>query len=195
MRSIALVTIAGLLGLFPGLASGQETVTEEDCERTVSQTSQAYEEGRQPDEGTEELARRCSTITHVESVGTADSGEKTARLSAGSGCRTVANGRLYYNGFGQQIIRFVGYLRGCSYRGHITEGDFWTSIDSCCWWFYEGIVDRDNGGCFNGCAFVSRYRKGSFIYNPPYPSITTRVQPWFRLRVNGDGTATTSAGD
>jgi hypothetical protein len=202
MKRVVPLMIAGLVGLIPGQASGKKAVTPEDCDRAISETAQAYEQGRQPDDESEQLARRCSTIAYAEDIGTEDvdidGAGSTGRIttaSTGSGCRTIADGRIYFNGFGQQIIRFVGYLRGCFYRGHMTGGDFWTSIDSCCFWFYEGIVDSNNGGCFRGCGFVSRYRRGSFIYNPPYPAITTRVQPWFRLRVNGDGTATHSAGD
>jgi hypothetical protein len=197
MKRAVPLLIAGLVGFVPGQASGEEAVTQEDCDRAISETSQAYEEGRQPDPDTEQLARRCSTIAYEKDVGD-DDGSSQARLAAaprGSACRTIADGRIYYNGFGQQIIRFVGWLRGCFQRGRMAGGDFWTSIDSCCFWFYEGIVDSQNGGCFQGCGFVSRYRRGSFIFNPPWPAITTRIQPWFRLRVNSDGTATHSAGD
>ena len=198
MKRVMPLVIAGVVGFVPGQAGGQETATEEDCDRAIRERAQAYQQGRRPDEESEQLARRCTTIAYSESFGTTSADPKAGRVataSTGSGCRTIADGRIYYNGFGQQIIRFVGWLRGCFTRGHMTGGDFWTSIDSCCFWFYEGIVDSKNGGCFHGCGFVSRYRRGSFVYNPPYPAITTRVQPWFRLRVNGDGTASRSAGD
>jgi hypothetical protein len=198
MRRVVLLVIVGLVGFVPGQASGEEAVTEEDCERAISETSQAYERGRQPDGEAEQLARRCSTIAYSRDLGSNLGRFQTRRRAAsltGTACRTIADGRIYLNGFGLKIIQFVGYLRGCFQRGRMAGGDFWTAIDSCCFWFYEGIVNASNGGCFRGCGFVSRYRKGSFIFNPPWPAITTRVQPWFRLRVNSDGTATHSAGD
>jgi hypothetical protein len=120
-----------------------------------------------------------------------------------SGCKTIGRAIGIKNGLGQVVARFVGHLEWCwrdingsQSGGHrVWAGRFWVTEDTCCFWFYEGIVAANNGGCFNGCSYVSRYRKGSFIFNPPWPAITTRYQPWVRLQGNADGSYSTSAGD
>ncbi len=197
MRRFVSLAVAVFAAMVPMEATGKEAVTEGDCDRAIRETAHAYKHGRQPEEGTEQLARDCTTIAGVETFTNEDGsgdGEAVTASSVGSGCRSIADGRIYYNGFGQEIVRFVGHLRWCFNRGWTTGGNFWIDVNRCCYWYYEGIVDQGNGGCLSGCTFVSRYRMGSFIFNPPWPAITTRVQPWFRLRGNGDGTATHSSG-
>jgi hypothetical protein len=186
-----------LMGLVPVPAGGQEVVTPADCDRAVQETIGAYRKGRRSDPGTEQLARDCSTPVRSETIvseGDPSSDGAVTRTSVGSGCRTIRDGRAYYNGFGQEIIFFLGTLRWCFNRGWTTGGSFDLDVRSCCFWYFEGVVHSENRGCWGGCTFVSRYRLGSFIFNPPWPTITTRVQPWFRLRGNGDGTAVHSSG-
>jgi hypothetical protein len=207
-----LVLAASVGAVFAEEGEG-ETLTAADCDLAIERTTRAYEGGRRVRPPTEQLARDCTTVAFSEPLGAAStiytepsgagstapdafgagSTEREA-LTTGTMCRYVTDGRAYYNGFGWEIARFQGHLRVCGDRSRTTGGDFWMTVNRCCNWFYEGVVHHDNGGCLNGCAFVSRYRMGSFLFNPPWPSITTRLQPWFRLRVNADGTASHSSG-
>lgn len=197
-RVVPPLLVVLLVGLVPVPGAAQEAVTQADCRRAMQETARAYKQGRQPEASTEQLARECSTPVRSETIasedGPANEGVITTS-SVGSGCRTIRDGRALYNGFGQEIIYFVGTLRWCFNRGWTTGGSFDLNVRSCCFWYFEGNVLSENRGCFNGCTFVSRYRLGSFIFNPPWPTLTTRVQPWFRLRGNGDGTAVHSSGD
>jgi hypothetical protein len=110
------------------------------------------------------------------------------RLATGGGCRLMSKGYGYRNGLGQIYALFVGNLRWCWNNGRVTGGSFWITVDRCCWWYYEGVIHQQNLGCFQGCTFVQKHRRGSFVFNPPYPPTSTRVQPWFTLGGNGNGT-------
>jgi hypothetical protein len=210
---LAGLVLAASLGVAVAEDGGTEPVSAADCDLAIKETTQGYERGRPVRRSVEQLARECTTIAYSEPLGAVSSpltepseagGTEPDRLGAGSTereaeaagtiCRSVTDGRAYYNGFGWEIVRFQGHLRACGDRSRTTGGDFWMTINRCCNWFYEGIVHHNNGGCFHGCGFVSRYRMGSFVFNPPWPTISTRLQPWFRLRVNADGTASHSSG-
>jgi hypothetical protein len=202
MKRITLLMVVLAAGLAPAPALGQASMTQADCERAIKETARAYRQGRPPVPAIQDLARLCTTPVRSEPVVSDASDDPglvavdpgLVTMAAGSGCRTIQDGRAYYNAFGQEIIWFQGHLHWCFRRGWTTGGHFWMTVRSCCFWFYEGVVDAGQGGCFNGCTFVSRYRRGSFLFNPPWPTITTRMQPWFRLRGNGDGTAVHSSG-
>jgi hypothetical protein len=207
------LVLAASVGVAVAKDGGTEPVSAADCDQAIEETTRGYERGRPVRRPVEQLARECTTIAYSEPLGAvsspltehseagstepdtlgAGSTEREA-VAAGTICRSVTDGRAYYNGFGWEIVRFQGHLRACGDRSRTRGGDFWMTINRCCNWFYEGIVHQDNGGCFNGCGFVSRYRMGSFVFNPPWPTISTRLQPWFRLRVNADGTASHSSG-
>jgi hypothetical protein len=116
------------------------------------------------------------------------------RQPNGTRCRVMSKGYAYQNGFGMTATLFVGNLRWCWNRGRVTGGSMWLNVQRCCFWFYERVVFQQNFGCFNGCPFVQKHRRGSFIFNPPWPTITTRLQPWFTLRGNGNGTGSASSG-
>jgi hypothetical protein len=207
------LVLAASVGVAVAEEGGGEIVTAADCDRAIERTTRAYQRGRRVGPQTEKLAQECSTVRYSQPLGAVSTtytdpsetgstqpdssgGGSTEReaVAVGTICRSVTDGRAYYNGFGWEIVRFQGHLRACGDRSRTTGGDFWMTINRCCNWFYEGVIHHDNGGCFHGCGFVSRYRMGSFLFNPPWPSITTRLQPWFRLRVNADGTASHSSG-
>jgi hypothetical protein len=197
MKRITFLAVVLAVGLAPAPSPAQTSTSPDGCERAIQETARAYREGRTPVPAIEDLARRCTTPVRSEPV-VSDEGDGPGVVTAraGAGCRTIQDGRAYYNVYGQEIIWFQGHLRWCFSRGWTTGGgSFWMTVRSCCFWFYEGVVSAGQGGCFNGCTFVSRYRMGSFVFNPPWPTITTRMQPWFRLRGNGDGTAVHSSGD
>jgi hypothetical protein len=114
--------------------------------------------------------------------------------TSAAGCRTVSKGYAFRNGYGATMVLFVGNLRWCWSGGRVRSGSMWISVSRCCWWYYEGIVHQQNLGCFGGCTYVQKHRRGSFIFNPPWPTITTRVQPWFTITGYGNGAATASSG-
>jgi hypothetical protein len=202
--ALAGLVVAASMGMAVAEEGGEEIVTAADCDLAIKETARGYERGRRVRHPVEQLARECTTIAYSEPLGAVSSpytqpsqagSTEQAALVAGTICRSVTDGRAYYNAFGNEIVRFQGHLRACGNRSQTTGGGFWMTVNRCCNWFYEGVVQQSQGGCFNGCAFVSRYRMGSFVFNPPWPTITTRLQPWFRLRVNADGTASHSSGD
>lgn len=128
---------------------------------------------------------RYQQVTGFSTAGSVGPIEKQA---AGGGCRVMSKGYAYRNGYGQTTALFVGNLRWCWNNGRVTSGSMWITVQRCCFWLYEGLVHEQNLGCFNGCTYVYEHRRGSFIFNPPWPAWTTRVQPWFALGGNGNGT-------
>jgi hypothetical protein len=225
MRRMVLPVVAViLLGVTPGRsAQGQEPITWADCETAMQSTASAYAAGQQPDPGTEQLARDCSTPVSQDSYTTYGGKAPPCRSEAQTSrrarhrvitleeveprscgatagpkrSRTITNGKVYFNGFGFKIIHFQAVMRW-SYQNGRTAGqphEYFLVVERCCFWYYEGVVDFNNDGCWNGCTFVARRRMGSFIFNPPWPSITTRVQPVVRLVGYGDGGAISQAWD
>jgi hypothetical protein len=182
-----LASSVALLVLAPAGVGAQEQVTRQDCEEAIAATAEAYESGLAPDPDAEQLARDCTTPVSVGPIG-----EPTVTTSArqglrGTSCKTIHDGYGYVNAFGQVFAAFVGHLHWCYNGNKVQGGDFWITHSSCCFWFYEGLVHSTNLGCFGGCGYVYRERKGSFIFNPPWPAVTTRVQPWFRLYGDRNG--------
>jgi hypothetical protein len=191
--SLSKLVAAGLTVLVLGPTGvGAEQVDREDCEEAIAATADAYESRQTPDPETEQLARDCTTpvsdvtFREIESTG-------NMRLR-GTSCKTIHAGYGYVNGFGQVIVAYQGHLRWCYNGNKVQGGEFWTSDYSCCFWFSEGVVHSVNRGCFGGCDHVYRERKASFIFNPPWPSITTRRQPWFQMNANKSGGSWTNSG-
>jgi hypothetical protein len=122
---------------------------------------------------------------------------ETDRAEAAVSCWERSRGKGIKNGFGTLVGKFVGHLRWCGNGTHVTSGSFWVTVYRCCHWYYEGIVAQRNGpGCFRSpCHMVERYRMGSFAFHPPYPSTTSRWQPWVMLRGYANGKFESAAGD
>jgi hypothetical protein len=175
-----------LLALAPSGVGAQEPVSEAECEAAVRATAQAYESGRTPDPETEQLARDCTTPVSEGPIGETKVTTTKSGLR-GTSCKTIHAGYGYVNGFGIVFASLVGHLSWCYNGNKVQGGDFWITPDSCCFWFYEGVVHSTNQGCFGGCAYVYRHRMGSFFFNPPWPAVTTRVQPWFQMYANKYG--------
>ena len=176
-----LASSVALLVLAPAGVGAQEQVTRQDCEEAIAATAEADESGPTPDPDTEQLARDCMTPVSEGPIGEPTVTTSTRQGLRGTSCKTIHDGYGYANAFGQVFAAFVGHLQWCYNGNKVQGGDFWISHSSCCFWFYEGLVHSTNLGCFGGCGYVYRERKGSFIFNPPWPAVTTRVQPWFRL--------------
>jgi hypothetical protein len=181
-----LASSLALLVLLPAGVEAEEQVTREDCEEAIRAAAEAYESGGTPDPGTERLARDCTTPVQEGPIGEATE-TSTSRAMRGTACKTIHAGYGYVNAFGIVFASFVGHLRWCYNGNKVQGGDFSITPASCCFWFYEGVVHSNNGGCFGGCDYVYRERKGSFIFNPPWPAVTTRLQPWFALYGNRYG--------
>jgi hypothetical protein len=177
---LALVVVAPV-----GVGAG-EPVSLDDCEAAIQATADAYESGQTPDPETEQLARDCTTPVSEGPIGEPTVTTSSGRLR-GTSCKTIHAGYGYANAFGNVFAAFAGHLSWCYNGNKVQGGDFWITQYSCCFWFYEGVVHGVNRGCFGGCDHVYRYRKGSFIFNPPWPAVTTRVQPWFEMYANKYG--------
>jgi hypothetical protein len=181
-----LVSGLTLLVLAPAGVGAHEPVSEADCEAAVQRTAEAYDAGRPPDPETEQLARDCTTPV---SEGPINETTATATKGAmrGTSCKTIHASYGYVNAFGIVFASFQGHLSWCYNGNKVQGGDFWITVDRWCFWFYEGVVHSTNGGCFGGCQYVYRHRMGSFIFNPPWPAVTTRLQPWFAMYANKNG--------
>jgi hypothetical protein len=181
-----LATGLSLLVLAPAGVGAQEPVSEADCEAAIQATAEAYESDQTPDPETEQLARDCTTPVSEGAIGETTVTTTKSALR-GTSCRTIQAGYGYVNAFGIVFASFVGHLSWCYNGNKVQGGNFWITVDRCCHWFYEGVVHTTNGGCFGGCGYVYRHRMGSFVFNPPWPAITTRLQPWFALYANKNG--------
>lgn len=189
-RFFGAILVAAALSPVPASARG---VTQEDCQRAIQATEDAYGAGTEPDEGTLAMAKACATPVREELIVT-DVRSTGARLR-GTSCKTIHVGYGYVNGFGQIITALYGHLNWCYNGNKVQGGDFWTTEDHCCWWFWEGIVSANNQGCFGGCPYVYRYRLGSWIFNPPWPQTTTRAQIWVAMAGDKNGSWWKNAGD
>lgn len=188
-KGILVRMLASGLSLFvlaPAGVGAQEPVSQADCEVAVQATAEAYESGQSPDPETEQQARDCTTPVTEGPIGE-PTVTTTKGALRGTSCRTIHAGYGYVNAFGQVFASFVGHLSWCYNGNKVQGGDFWITPHSCCFWFYEGVVHSTNLGCFGGCEYVYRHRMGSFIFNPPWPAVTTRVQPWFQMYANRYG--------
>ena len=194
LRILVRLVVSGLtlLVLGPTVVGAEEPVSEADCEAAIRATAKAYGSGQTPDPETEQLARDCTTPVDEAPIGEPEI--TTEEGFAGTSCRTIHDGYGYANAFGQVFAAFVGHLSWCYNGNKVQGGEFWITTHRCCFWFYEGVVHSVNRGCFGGCDHVYRERRGSFIFNPPWPAITTRLQPWFQLNANKSGGSWTNSG-
>ena len=108
------------------------------------------------------------------------------RGPGGATCRVMHKGVGFTNGFnGKVSVLLVGNLRWCWVRGRVTGGEFWMNVRQCCGWRYQGLVHQEDRGCFNGCKWVHRHRRGEFKFFITWPGFEGTVHPWVTL--SGDG--------
>jgi hypothetical protein len=88
----------------------------------------------------------------------------------------------------------VGHLTWCYNGSKVQSGSYWSDVYRSGFWFFEGVVHSVNHGCFGGCDRVYRERLGSFIFNPPWPTWTTHLQPWHKPNGTKTGSSWTAAG-